>query len=68
MKEIGNDFGSESHGCITRIEENTNDIDSGFGRKRGREREGRVKRRRTNSEEATNEASVEVLVEKLKDM
>ena len=37
---MGNDFKSESHGYVARIEDHTNNVDDGSVRKRGKEREG----------------------------
>ena len=37
---MGNNFESESHGYAAKIEENTNDVNDDFVRKRGRKREG----------------------------
>ena len=35
---MGNDFKSESHGYVARIEDHTNNVDDGSVRKRGKER------------------------------
>ena len=45
-EEMENDFESERNGYVARIEENTDHVDDGFVRKRGREEERKREKRK----------------------